>query len=147
MTASVEIVPAGAGWVDCKLSLGDRTFTLGGISDTTDALGDLVRLALMIATGAYRTTVSFDREPAEWRIVAISLTDASGNGPVSVAVYSFPDVADAPLSEGMLAFTGDCGARELAHAILDGVRAALVDPANDFAEPVEALRVLQLALA
>jgi hypothetical protein len=147
MPATMTFAPIGQGWADCELRLGERAFTLTGISYLTEALGDLARLALMIATGAYRATVSFDREPAEWRIVAIALTDAAGGGPVSINVYSFPDMSDAPLSEGTLEFTADCGADEFARAVLDGIRAALADPRlRGFTEPTGALRVLELAL-
>ena len=147
MPATLTFTPTGQGWADCELRLDGRAFTLTGISYLTDALGDLTRLALMIAAGAYRATVSFDREPAEWRIVAITLADAAGGGPVSINVYSFPDMSDAPLSEGALEFTADCGAGEFVRAILDCIRAALADPRlKGFTEPTEALRVLELAL-
>src|ERR1700743_423266 len=112
MPATLEFRLKGHGWMDCALRLGERGFVLEGISYTTDALGDMARMALMIATGAPVTTVSFDREPAEWRIVATSLGDTPGTGHVSIAIYSFADAnPNAALSEGDLAFTGDCGAR------------------------------------
>jgi hypothetical protein len=123
----MTLTTTGQGWADCVFHLGERTVTLTGISDITDVLGDLARLGLAVATGADRATASFDREPLEWRIVATGLMDANGNGPVSLAVFEFERVSDAPLSEGKLFFVGDCETRDLAWAILDGVRRAMVE--------------------
>lgn len=150
MPVAMEFRPTGSGWADCIISLGERAVTLTGISDITDALGDLTRLGLAIATCAYRATASFDREPYEWRIVATGLTDADGNGTVSLAVYEFEDVSDAPLCDGDIFFIGDCQARDFAKAILDGVRRALADPQlqgfASFSSPTKALDALAFVL-
>jgi len=151
MPATVEFRPTGQGWADCTLGLGERTFTLTGISDITDVFSDLTRLGLAVATGAYRATASFDQEPVEWRVVATSLMDAAGNGPVSIAVYDFAFVSDAPLSDGHLPFVGDCEARDFARAILHGVRDALANPElrgfKISPPPTKALAALAFALS
>lgn len=150
MSATMEFKPSGQGWADCAFRLGERAFTLTSISDITDVFGDLTRLGLAIATGADRATASFDREPAEWRIVATGLMDADGKGPVSMAVYEFESVSDAPLREGHLAFVSDCETRDFAKAILDGVRHALDDPQllgfAYFPPPTQALAALAFVL-
>jgi len=151
MPATVEFRPTGQGWADCTLGLGERTFTLTGISDITDVFGDLTRLGLAIVTGAYRATASFDQEPVEWRIVATSLMDAGGKGPVSIAVYEFACVSDAQLSDGRFAFVGDCEARDFARAVLHGVRNVLDNPElrgfERFPPPTKALAALAFALS
>jgi hypothetical protein len=153
MTASAIIKFAGSGWFDCELRLGERNFAMHGISDLTDVFGDLLRFGLMIATGAHRATVSFDREPAEWRLVAVNLIDLeTGLGPVSVSVFEFSDCGeDAPLDAGHQAFIGDCGAVDFARAILTGVNSALnsSDAANlrgFYPYPAAAIRALEAAL-
>lgn len=142
------------GWADCELQLGDRIFVLNSFSYTTDALGDLLRFALMIATGAYRATASFDREPAEWRLVAVNQTDwETGRGMVSISVFEFADsYKDAPLSEGHQVFVGDCGASDFAQAVLDGVSVALNSPEIEqwgtlHTRPLVAMRALEVAIA
>jgi hypothetical protein len=57
------------GWATCLLKIDDAELLMDGISYTTDALGDLVRAALMIASGGQQAECSFDREPAEWRLL------------------------------------------------------------------------------
>jgi hypothetical protein len=64
----VSFTKAGSGWANCKVRVGAQQFTMASLSYTTDAIGDLIRAALQIATGGGSATVSFDREPAEWRI-------------------------------------------------------------------------------
>jgi len=57
------------GWSNFKLTVGDVAVEVGPFGYCTDALGDLVRAALMLATSDYRAEVSFDGEPREWRLV------------------------------------------------------------------------------
>ncbi|HKP77753.1 MAG TPA: hypothetical protein VJU34_01360, partial [Phenylobacterium sp.] len=57
------------GWATCLLKIGNAELLMDGISYTTDVLGDLVRAALMIASGGQQAACSFDREPAEWRLL------------------------------------------------------------------------------
>jgi hypothetical protein len=152
--AKVTIQFSSYGWADCELRLGDRTFVLKSFSYTTDALGDLLRFALMIATGAYRATVSFDREPAEWRLVAVNQMDwETGRRVVSLSIFEFADsYKDAPFSEGHQAFVGDCEALDFAQAVLDGVNTALNSSDIErwgtlHARPIAAIRALEAALA
>lgn len=51
-----------------KLTLGDKTLDIGPFGYCSDALGDLIRAALVLATSGYRAEVCFDGEPYEWRL-------------------------------------------------------------------------------
>lgn len=57
------------GWSRLKLTLGGKTLDIGPFGYCTDALGDLIRAALMLATSAYHVEVCFDGEPYEWRLI------------------------------------------------------------------------------
>jgi len=56
------------GWSSFRLTLGDKTLDIGPFGYCTDALGDLVRAALLLATSDYRAEARFDGEPYEWRL-------------------------------------------------------------------------------
>lgn len=58
-----------AGWGDLDVTQGATHCKIEGFSYTTDALGDLVRAALLLATGQHTATVHFDGEPMEWRLI------------------------------------------------------------------------------
>jgi hypothetical protein len=111
---------AGPGWADLEFKVGDRGFVAGSVSHTTDALGDLLRSAIMVATGAASARACFDREPLEWRLLLNSLLDENtGLGPVQIRVLEFDDFYRArPDAEGHEVFIADCGALEFAFAIL-----------------------------
>jgi hypothetical protein len=53
-----------------QLNVGPTSVIVGPFGYTTDALGDLVRAALMIATSGLRAEVSLNAEPMEWRLIA-----------------------------------------------------------------------------
>jgi hypothetical protein len=153
MTCSVEFRVTGAGWADLVLQFDDKSLTLRGISYTTDALGDLVRAALMIATGAYSAQVSFDNEPGEHRLVLTSHLDAaSGKGPVSIVALELADLyAASPNADGHQTFIADCEALDFGRAVLACAHSAQESfgatydwGGNGF--PVSALRALEIAL-
>jgi hypothetical protein len=56
------------GWSQFRLTVGDASTVVGDFGYCTDALGDLVRAALLVATSGARAEVSFDGEPTEWRL-------------------------------------------------------------------------------
>jgi hypothetical protein len=149
----VELEITGPGWADLKLKLGERRFILTSVSYCSDAIGDLARFALQIATGAEQASASFDREPAEWRLIAQSLPDmASEKGPVQISVYEFPNMqANAPLEAGGLAFRGDCDALAFARAVLSEIK-RILPRIEEFTTglypvPTSALRALEAVLA
>lgn len=55
-----------AGWASLETVLGNRTFAIPAFGHMTDGLGDLVRAALLIATGESHVGVVFDEEPRRW---------------------------------------------------------------------------------
>ena len=57
------------GWSNFRLNVGTASVVVGPFGYCTDALGDLVRAALMIASSGWRAEVSFDGEPMEWRLI------------------------------------------------------------------------------
>ncbi len=102
------------GWGKVVLRIGDDSITLSWISYVTDVLGDLLRMALSVATGAWVSECSFDREPAEWRLVG----RREHPGMLDVRVYEFDDAMKrSPISEGVEAFAGTCVAEDFASAI------------------------------
>jgi len=137
----------GFGSADLEFKFTDRHFVAEGISYTTDAVGDLLRAALLIAAGAPNASVSFDREPAEWRLILRSLLDvASGRGPVELSVFEFADSCAAlPDSEGHEVFKVSCSALDFAHAVLktvDSVKgaASAMEFGGDFEVAYQALK-------
>ena len=54
--------------VSFDLIVGDKRAPIGAFGFCTDALGDLVRAALLLATCANSAEVHFDGEPFEWRL-------------------------------------------------------------------------------
>jgi hypothetical protein len=66
---SIEYTLGQHGWSSFKLTAGDKTIDIGEFGYCTDALGDLVRAALLIAANGSRAEACFDSEPMEWRLV------------------------------------------------------------------------------
>jgi hypothetical protein len=65
------------GWSEFRLTVGDASVVVGPFGYCSDALGDLVRAALMIATSGFTVEVLFDGEPREWRLMAGAYYDTS----------------------------------------------------------------------
>lgn len=121
---SIEFRLTGAGWGDLLLQFGPKSFVLEGVSNTTDALGDLLRAALMIATGAWTARASFDREPCEWRLIIGSVFDpAQWRRGFWVRVFEFPDIyKNLPDEQGDLAFEAQCDERSFTEAVLNAAK-------------------------
>jgi hypothetical protein len=140
------------GWADCSVSTPDGVFEIGSFGDCTDAFGDLLRAALLIATGATTASVSFDGEPMEWRwIIERRLFDD-----LLVKVATLPDIyAHSPDAEGDLVFSTECSPDDFAKAVAEAAQGlldevGLVGFANRWrltGFPTRALRALQTALA
>lgn len=143
------------GWADCDLHIGNKFGRLEGISDTTDAIGDLARIGLMIAAGAWTARVSFDREPTEWRLIAGPVwEDPTWRKGFWVRVLEFPDIyARQPDEKGDFVFEAECGAKEFAMAVLEAIKRLI--PPNGVsayswglqAFPLRAMKALEAALA
>jgi hypothetical protein len=143
----------GAGWADIELRIRDQQFVSGGISYTTDALGDLLRAALMIATGAWSASVSFDGEPHESRLVLGGVWDRDRwRKGFFVRVIEFDDIyKKRPDESGIVSFDAECTEREFAIAVLETGRRILAGGVENYAWgdtpfPMRALRALETAL-
>jgi hypothetical protein len=150
----IDLRLTGSGWAELELRSGHQSFTVDGVSYTTDALGDLLRAALMIATGAWSASVSFDGEPRESRLIAGNFWDAaSRRRRFCVRVLEFADIASKqPDEEGVPVFEAECEARDFAAAVRDAARRLWEVGADgyrwrDIPFPLRALRALETALA
>jgi hypothetical protein len=115
------------GWSRFQLSVGTVSVVVGPFGYCTDALGDLVRAALIIATSGSRAEVSFDAEPMEWRLIAGGYWDAAQSGWIDfrLRVLTFPDAFDppSPEAEGNKLFEAQCTAESFVHAVLRAAEA------------------------
>ena len=147
---SINFDSINTGWAHITLRAGGQSYVFSGASYTTDALGDLVRAALMIATGAYSTRFSFDSEPMEWRVILTSLFDQCiATGSISIDILTFADIsAHAPDDAGNRQFRADCPALDFARAALACARAIEADYEwATYPFPETAVRALEAALA
>jgi hypothetical protein len=141
------------GWSQFTLTVGDASTVVGDFGYCTDALGDLVRAALLVVTSGTRAQVSFDGEPTEWRL---SVNDDSPQPQVSISVRLFPTLdPHRPIWEGEKLLeargTRDSFARAVRDATqsiwdeygADGYNAAWLGPCGF---PLRALTALTAAL-
>jgi len=150
----IELSLSGQGWASCRLRFGSEETLIEGFGDCTDAFGDLVRAALLIVTGAYTATFSFDGEPYEWRWKMAR--DIHFPEKLGLTILGFPDVwRPAPDSEGKLLWAISCRPDDFGWAVANAFQAFLethgVDRFNDQWRlapfPLRGLRSLQTALA
>ncbi len=83
------------GWSSFTLTIGAQSIEVGPFGYCTDALGDLVRAALTIATSGGRAEAAFDGEPREWLLI-IERAHGEDCGPtdIRVAVTTWPCTED-----------------------------------------------------
>lgn len=126
---SVSFAKVGQGWANCTLRVGQREFTLGWISDTTDALGDLVRAALHIRVGGFEAQARFDREPGELRLILHHRWEGTPQRRIfRLRVLEFPDIsADTPEASGQERFCVECDPDTFARAVEAAAAAVLKD--------------------
>lgn len=135
MPGAVRIVftPKSTGWASCELSIGGASHRIPSVGYTTDPLGDLVRAALMIVTGAPKATLSFDDEPVETRWVLETgwWSDRNWIDAFRVSLLEFRDIyACEPDDKGVPVFVAQCNAMEFARAILAEAQRLLL-PGNE----------------
>ena len=83
------------GWADLTLTVGPNSIDIVGFGYCTDALGDLVRAALIVATSGRRAEVVFDGEPAQWLLVVErdrSRTIGQPGAAINLRVEASPDL-------------------------------------------------------
>ena len=151
---SIEFAITGPGWADLKFHIGSREYVADGVSYTTDVLGDLLRAALMIATGGCTARASFDGEPMETRLIIGNDWDRSEwRKRFRVRVFTARDIYEKTPDEACdLVFEAECDER----AFLSAVATAATDILNrygtdgypwwDMPFPMRALRALETAL-
>ena len=107
------------GWSHFQLTVGTASLMVGPFGYCTDALGDLVRAALVIATSGLTAEVSFDAEPMEWRLIAGPYPALSGWTDFRLRVVTFPDALGPRLSQtgGNLLFEAQCTPESFVSAV------------------------------
>ena len=110
------------GWSRFQMDVGGASVVVGPFGYCTDALGDLVRAALMIATTGMRAEVSFDAEFLEWRLIAGGNWVARSE--FSLRVFTFPN-ANPSLAEaeGQKVFEAQCLPEDFVRAVLKAAEA------------------------
>jgi hypothetical protein len=146
------------GWSSFKLTIGNASVDIGPFGYCTDALGDLIRAALVVAASGDRAEVSFDGEPHEWRLIADWYLRPETHPPVRfrVRVLTFRDIyARSPEADGQTIFEAEINADEFARTVeraaqtiwdrygADGYHKAW----GTKAFPLRALQALKVALA
>ncbi|QPF83529.1 hypothetical protein IC762_28065 [Bradyrhizobium genosp. L] len=115
------------GWSRFQLVVGATSVVVGPFGYCTDALGDLVRAALMIATSASRAEVSLDAEPMEWRLVAGPYWNPTQSSwtDFRLRVLTFQYLANPPSpdAEGICLLEAQCSPEDFARAVLEAAQA------------------------
>lgn len=113
---------ADHGWASFSLKIGERSYDSGPISYCTDALGDLARVALAIATSALRAEASFELEPGELRVVVSRQSTAGASCLFSVLEFAdFHHQPVLPDGAGALRFGAEIDDRAFGEAMLQAL--------------------------
>jgi hypothetical protein len=152
---TIDLRPTGEGWLDIDFRIGNARITLGGESDTTDIVGDLLRAALMLATGAWTARASFDGQPVERRLIAGAVWDEEtkswrdGGDGFYVRIFEFPNIySRLPDEKGSILFDAPCAQRDFVMAVLQGCKRFMVEHGRfgSNESPLRAVRALETAL-
>jgi hypothetical protein len=153
---SVSLDPAGQGWINLTLSVGDDSFVMEWLNDTTDVVGNLVRATVQIATGGYDAQVRFDREPNELRMLLEWRWEGPpGQNVFRIRVLEFPDYySDSPPEAGEERFCVACDLVKFASGVRLAAARLLADADADghldwwgLPFPFRAFSALEAALA
>lgn len=110
------------GWSHFRLAVGTSSVDVGPFGYCSDALGDLVRAALILATSGWRAEVSFDGEPMEWRLIIGPYLDPAQSGSIDfrLRVLTFPSASGppSPEAEGDNVFEAQCSSDSFVQAVL-----------------------------
>lgn len=143
-----------AGWASLEIRAGEKSHTIEGVSYTTDAVGDILRMGLSIATGAWQARASFDGEPVEMRLIAEHIFDhQAGQKYVRLRILGFADIyAHQPDEAGFLEFEAECDVEDFTHAVYEAASQMWEELGTNFKWglhpfPLKALRALEIALA
>jgi hypothetical protein len=158
-SASIDYKLGQYGWSSFDLTIGAASVNVGEFGYCSDALGDLVRAALMIATSADYAEVSFDGEPQEWRLILDERSRPTVSLPeVRIRVLVFPDASPrSPEEQGNTIFEARCTVDAVAGAVqaaaqtvwdqygAEGYNKAWLPILNGF--PLRAMHALSAALS
>lgn len=134
------------GWADVQFSVAGKSVALS-VSYLCEPLGDLVRLALLAATGANSGEVRLDGEGPEWQVeFATHRAPEKGKpGLMQLTVREFLGVGD---PTGAILLRGDCVTRDFVADVLRqavSVRDAYVVCWENNARPDAAIHALARA--
>ena len=135
------------GWADAGFRIGCNSIDMS-VSYLSDPLGDLVRLALLAATGADEAHITFDGEGQAWRIEFATIA-APEPGKPGLMQLTVRDGASAEFDRQGVLFRGDCATYEFAGQVLRealSVRDAYLAIWQRAVCPPAALYALQAAL-
>ena len=144
------------GWSEFRLNVEAASVVVGPFSYCSDALGDLVRAALTIATSGCRAEVSFDGEPMEWRLAAAPHWDEARSRHFCLRVLTFPsaNLPPNPEAERDKVFEAQCSEDSFVRAVLKAAQSVwdeygTVDRlwGGPSGFPVRALSALKTALS
>ena len=118
----IEFEMIGHGWAKCSLHFGGQPYEMNGVSYCTDALGDIVRVAVLMVTGHHAGRLSFDAEPMEWRWVLNRHWQDDANlsrEGLRLRILTFQDIyAEQPDDQGAPEFEAICEPEEFARAVV-----------------------------
>ncbi|WP_226636945.1 hypothetical protein [Brevundimonas poindexterae] len=103
------------GWASVAVSCGDHSFETDGVSNSTDALGDMIRAAVDLLRGADSCRFSFDGEPVETRWVL----DRDAPNEVRLRLLQFPHICrSSAFDPGVERFSAVMAADSFVRAVL-----------------------------
>ena len=110
-----------AGWASCRIAVGEKSYTFESISYLTDALDDLLRAALMVATGSPSYTFHFEDEPGESRwILRTGLDNEQRREYLEITILEFDDAfQNQPIEKGKPVFNAKCAPDQFAYAVYE----------------------------
>jgi hypothetical protein len=81
------------GWACLHFRNGDRFHLIDGASYVTDILGDLVRTAVDVVSYSWRSAMSLENEPGEWRLICEGETSTRPDNKIAISYLTFAELA------------------------------------------------------
>lgn len=119
-TVGFEYRLTGTGWAKAHLRVGGSSVELSA-SYLNDALGDLVRAAAAIASGASQACLTWMEEPGEFRWILMVHDDHT----LHLTIRWFDDWGYEDDAEGRELLHASCPVRSFCEAIVDGAQRGL----------------------
>lgn len=143
-----------SGGFDLRIEVGGAICAIGSCGDVSDTVGGFARAGLMIASGGWHASWSFEDEPAETRVVLDRYFDPKKwRIFLKIRVLGFPDFFDhLPDRDGSPLFEADCDPDDFAREVLRNMEQLLneLGPERRWkgtnAFPLRALEALRSAM-